>query len=79
MNFVTGASGLLGSHIIQSLVAKGKTVRALYRNQIPSFKGAEKVQWVEGDLLDIISLEAAIEGALAPASRRTSAIRHNQA
>ena len=63
MIFVTGASGLLGSHLIQSLVAKGKMVRALYRNQIPSFKGAEKVQWVEGDLLDIISLEAAIEGA----------------
>ena len=45
MIFVTGASGLVGSHLIQSLVAKGKKVRALYRNQIPSFKGAEKVDW----------------------------------
>ena len=63
MIFVTGASGLVGSHLIQSLVAKGKTVRALYRNQIPSFKGAEKVQWVEGDLLDVSALTAAIEGA----------------
>ncbi len=62
MIFVTGASGLVGSHLIQSLLAKGKTVRALYRNQIPSFKGADQVQWVAGDLLDIVSLDAAIEG-----------------
>lgn len=62
MIFVTGASGLVGAHLIQSLLAKGKTVRALYRKQPPRFKGADQVQWVEGDLLDIISLEAAIEG-----------------
>ena len=63
MIFVTGASGLVGSHLIQSLVAKGKTVRALYRNQIPSFKGAEKVNWVAGDLLDVSALTDAMEGA----------------
>lgn len=63
MIFVTGASGLVGSHLIQSLVAKGKTVRALYRNQIPSFKGAEKVNWVAGDLLDVTALTDAMQGA----------------
>ena len=63
MIFVTGASGLVGSHLIQSLVAKGKAVRALYRNQIPSFKGAEKVDWVAGDLLDVSALTDAMEGA----------------
>ena len=63
MIFVTGASGLVGSHLIQSLVAKGKAVRALYRNQIPSFKGAEKVNWVAGDLLDVSALTDAMEGA----------------
>ena len=63
MIFVTGASGLLGSHLIQSLVAKGKMVRALYRNQIPSFKGAEKVDWVAGDLLDVTALTDAMDGA----------------
>jgi nucleoside-diphosphate-sugar epimerase len=63
MIFVTGASGLLGSHLIQSLVAKGKMVRALYRNQIPSFKGAEKVDWVVGDLLDVTALTDAMDGA----------------
>ena len=63
MIFVTGASGLLGSHLIQSLLAKGKTVRALYRNQIPSLTGAEKVDWVAGDLLDVSALTDAMEGA----------------
>ena len=62
MIFVTGASGLVGSHLIQSLVAKEKKVTALYRKQIPSFDGAEKVKWVQGDLLDIVSLEQAMEG-----------------
>lgn len=62
MNFVTGASGLVGSHLIQSLLAKGQEVRALYRSSIPTFKGAEKVNWVQGDILDVVSLDAALKG-----------------
>jgi nucleoside-diphosphate-sugar epimerase len=62
MIFVTGASGLVGSHLITSLIAKGKEVTALYRKQIPQFPGAEKVKWVAGDILDIVSLEQAMEG-----------------
>jgi len=62
MIFVTGASGLVGSHLIQSLIEKGMTVRALYRQTIPTFKGAEKVSWVKGDILDIVTLEEAIKG-----------------
>ena len=62
MNFVTGASGLVGSHLIQSLLSKGELVRALYRNSIPEFKGAEKVEWVKGDILDVISLHHAMQG-----------------
>lgn len=62
MIFVTGASGLVGSHLIQSLLAKGKLVKALYRRQIPHFEGAEKVHWVAGDLLDMSSLMDAMEG-----------------
>jgi nucleoside-diphosphate-sugar epimerase len=61
MNFVTGASGLVGSHLIQSLLSKGETVRALYRKSIPQFKGSEKVEWVKGDILDVISLEHAMQ------------------
>ena len=62
MIFVTGASGLVGSHLIQSLVEKEASVRAIYRNTIPVFKGAEKVNWVKGDILDVTSLDQALKG-----------------
>ena len=62
MIFVTGASGLVGSHLISSLIEKGLNVRALYRNNIPVFKGAEKVNWVKGDILDVTSLDEAMQG-----------------
>jgi nucleoside-diphosphate-sugar epimerase len=62
MIFVTGASGLVGSHLIQSLIEKGLSVRALYRNHIPVFKHADKVDWVKGDILDVISLDTSLQG-----------------
>jgi nucleoside-diphosphate-sugar epimerase len=62
MIFVTGASGLVGSHLIKSLLEKGLQVRALYRNNIPNFKSAEKVNWVKGDILDVTSLDEAMQG-----------------
>jgi nucleoside-diphosphate-sugar epimerase len=62
MILVTGASGLVGSHLIQSLIEKGIIVRALYRQSIPSFKGAEKVNWVKGDILDFSTLNEAMQG-----------------
>lgn len=62
MIFVTGASGLVGSHLIQSLLSKGKVVSALYRKHIPIFEGNEKVIWRQGDILDVFSLEDALEG-----------------
>ena len=52
----------MGSHLIQSLVQKGLNVRALYRNNIPVFKHAEKVNWIKGDILDVSSLEEALQG-----------------
>ena len=62
MIFVTGASGLVGSHLIQSLLAKGKNVRALYRQSVPVFADSEKCEWFQGDILDPIGLTAALEG-----------------
>ena len=62
MIFVTGASGLVGAHLIKSLVEKGALVTALYRSVVPNIQGAEKVKWVKGDILDIESLENAMEG-----------------
>ena len=59
---VTGATGLVGSHLVQSLVDKGYAVRAIYRSSIPAYRQADKVEWVKGDILDITSLETAMEG-----------------
>ena len=62
MIFVTGATGLVGTHLIQSLLAKGKKVRALYRQAIPGFAGADQCDWVKGDILDPIGLSDALVG-----------------
>lgn len=59
--FVTGGSGLIGSHLIAALLQKGIRVKALYRERIPEMPGAEKVEWVKGDILDVISLNEAFE------------------
>ena len=62
MVLVTGASGLVGSHLITQLLNNEKTVRAIYRSNIPSFSGADKVEWFRGDILDVIALEEAMVG-----------------
>ena len=58
---VTGASGLVGSHLVQALIQKGKNVKALYRATIPQYNYADKVEWIQGDILDICSLEEAMD------------------
>jgi dihydroflavonol-4-reductase len=62
MIFVTGASGLVGSHLIQSLLNKGQKVRALYRQAVPDFAGAEQCEWIQGDILDPNGLIEALSG-----------------
>jgi nucleoside-diphosphate-sugar epimerase len=59
---VTGASGLVGSHLVKALVQQGKSVRALYRSSIPQIEYADKVEWVQGDILDAPLLEEAMNG-----------------
>jgi uncharacterized protein YbjT (DUF2867 family) len=57
---VTGASGFVGRHVVQALLAAGKDVRALVRD--PK-KGAELgCELVEGDMTDAASLRRAVEG-----------------
>jgi dihydroflavonol-4-reductase len=62
MILVTGASGLVGSHLVTQLIRDGKSVRALYRSNIPVFEGSDKVDWVRGDILDVVALEEAMTG-----------------
>jgi nucleoside-diphosphate-sugar epimerase len=67
---VTGGTGFVGAYVIRQLVEHGYIVRAIRRSssKLPSFIPAaivEKVHWVNGDVLDIASLEEAMEGAAA--------------
>lgn len=60
MILVTGGTGLVGSHLITSLVEQGKAVKAIYRSVIPDIPGRDKVQWHQADILDMLSLEDAM-------------------
>lgn len=58
MVLVTGASGLIGSHLIQALLQQGQEVTALYRNTIPVLTDTDTgIHWVQGDILDVVFLE----------------------
>lgn len=73
MNLVTGATGLLGTHLMMELLSRGEHVRALVR-PAANRQSVEDVfrfcknphfayiEWVEGDVLDIDSLEEAMQG-----------------
>lgn len=63
---ITGGTGFLGSYIIKQLVEKNYAVRAIRRgNKLPTWISKEitdKVEWVEGDILDVVALQDAMEG-----------------
>src|SRR5688572_9865007 len=63
---VTGGTGFLGAYIIKNLVEKNLQVRALRRSmKLPFFipeKIFEKVEWVDGDILDVVALDEAMKG-----------------
>jgi dihydroflavonol-4-reductase len=62
---VTGGTGFLGAYIIENLVQKGMSVRAIRRSaKLPFFIAPhifDKVEWVEGDVLDVVSLYEAMQ------------------
>lgn len=62
MILVTGAGGFLGLEIVRCLQAAQQPVRALYHRQLPANAPREGVMWVQGDILDLISLQAVFEG-----------------
>jgi dihydroflavonol-4-reductase len=62
MILITGASGLVGSHLATQLVKEGKKVRALYRSSIPAIAGSADIEWIQGDILDVVALENAMDG-----------------
>jgi nucleoside-diphosphate-sugar epimerase len=63
---ITGGTGFVGAYIIKHLVEKGYSVRAIRRSdKLPFFIRKEifdKVEWADGDVLDVLSLEDAMAG-----------------
>lgn len=58
---VTGADGLLGSHLVRELIKRGEKVRALVQpgSQSPTLTGLD-LETVGGDLADVASLRLAL-------------------
>lgn len=55
---ITGANGLLGSFIAEKFISEREQVIALKRKiSKSSIKHSEKINWMEGDVLDPISLQ----------------------
>ena len=65
MILITGASGFLGSELVKQLIANGESVRIIVRpssdiSDLASIK--DKIEIMEGDILDVPSLEIAMDG-----------------
>ncbi|KAF2520105.1 NAD-dependent epimerase/dehydratase family protein [Flavobacterium salilacus subsp. salilacus] len=71
MILVTGGTGLVGAHLLLQLAEGKKAIRALYRTETGKIKAKklfehynkanlfDTIEWAEGDITDIPSLEAA--------------------
>ncbi len=62
--FLTGATGYIGTQLTKQLVAQGHQVHALYRSESKTSElmKMENVRLFKGDILDMGSLEKAVEG-----------------
>jgi 2-alkyl-3-oxoalkanoate reductase len=64
INLVTGATGQLGSHIVEQLRGAGESVRVLVRpGRDPAFLRAKGAEIIEGDLRDPEAVGRAVKGA----------------
>ncbi len=73
MILITGATGLVGSHLLYLLISKGESVRAIYRknSNLDAVKNVfsyytkeyealfNKIEWFEADITDVPSLKNA--------------------
>ncbi len=76
MIFVTGGTGLVGAHLLFELTSAGKNVKALKRETSKlqqvlktfsyysenSKELFDKIEWVDGDMLDYFTLEKLLKG-----------------
>jgi dihydroflavonol-4-reductase len=76
MDLITGGTGIVGVHLLHAATSAGERVRALYRKNsdrsivervFSHYSGdarplLERIEWVEGDLHDMVALTEAMEG-----------------
>lgn len=66
MILLTGATGFLGSYLLEELIQSGHSVRAMrHRSDRPFYHSEEiaaRAEWVSGDLLDVVGLEDNVRG-----------------
>jgi nucleoside-diphosphate-sugar epimerase len=74
MILVTGATGLVGSHLVLHLIKQDQTVKALYRTENSKKKVLQvfqennsiylydKIEWCNANILDVFALKNAFEG-----------------
>lgn len=66
MILITGATGFLGSELAKQLVEQGENIRCTKRPRsvIPSILSAyaDKIEWVDADMMDAFALEDALGG-----------------
>ncbi|MFN3874971.1 MAG: NAD-dependent epimerase/dehydratase family protein [Flavobacteriales bacterium] len=75
MDLVTGGTGIVGAHLLLELLRQGRSVRALRRRgsdtglvrRVFRHYGqealADRIEWAEGDLLDVVSLADGLQGS----------------
>lgn len=73
MILVTGATGLVGSHLLLKLLENHPTVRAIYRSESSILKTKkifqlyqredlfENIRWIQADVTDVVALNTAFE------------------
>jgi dihydroflavonol-4-reductase len=62
MILITGATGLVGSHLLRKLSKTNANIIALYNNTQPSNELKNLATWLPVDILDVVALEQALKG-----------------
>lgn len=57
---ITGATGFVGTHLLDAALGQGHSVQALTRRPQPA---RDRVEWIAGDLQDRSALERLVDGA----------------
>lgn len=77
MNLVTGATGLVGMHVVRELLLRNRSVRAVYRSEVRKNRLRKllefyhpgqgeamfsAIEWVVCDMEDVVEVEEALDG-----------------